>query len=211
MSWFTRAVNVFRARKLAADLDEELRFHIGERIDDLMAGGMTEAEARRVAVRSFGDYLTQKERTRDMDVAGWLEALVKDLRHGARQLRLNPGFAAVAIVSLALGIGANSAIFQLINALGFRGLPVRDPGQLVAVDAAEDFFASGWFEGRHTIFTYAQLEQMREHQQAFVDVTAFATTQFNLSSGGEARYAAGRYVMPNFLEVLGVKIGRAHV
>lgn len=204
MSWFTRIGNVFRAKKLSAELDDELAFHIAERIDDLVAGGMTEDEARRVAARSFGNYTVQKERTRDMDIAGWLEALLKDVRHGARQLRLNPSFAVVAILSLALGIGANSAIFQLINALGLRSLSVSDPDELVLVRPAPDFFASGWYVGRHPVLTYAQLEQIAEHQQAFSGLMAFATTRFNLSGGGEARYAAGLYVTPNFLEVLGV-------
>lgn len=204
MAWFTRITNVFRARKLSAELDDELRFHIAERIDDLMATGMTEDAARREAVRIFGDYMDQKERTRDMDIAGWLEAFMKDLRHGVRQLRLNPGFAAVAILSLGLGIGANSAIFQLINALRLRSLALDDPKQLAAVDVSEDFFNSGWHEGRHTNFTYAQLEQIAAHQQAFSGLTAFATTRFNLSRGGEARYAAGLYTTLNFLEVLGV-------
>lgn len=204
MSWLTRVTNVFRSRQLSSELDDEFRFHIAERIDDLMASGLTEDAARREAARIFGDYLDQKERTRDMDVAGWLEAFVKDLRHGARQLRLNPGFAAVAILSLALGIGANSAIFQLINALGFRSLPVRDPEQLVAIDYGEDFTGSGWFSGRNTRLTYAQLEQIEAQPQAFSDVMAFGTARFNLSRGGEARYAEALFVTPNFLEVLGV-------
>jgi predicted permease len=204
MSWLTRIRNVFRARSLSAELDDELHFHIAERIDDLVASGMREDEARRQAARSFGNYTIQKERTRDTDVAGWLEAFVGDLRHGARQFRSNRGFATVAILSLALGIGANSAIFQLINALRLRSLPVGDPEELVAVDAAENFFASGWREGRHPNFTYAQLEQITAQQQAFSDLMAFATTRFNLSRGGRVQFAEGLFVTPNFLDVLGV-------
>ena len=204
MSWLTRIRNVFRARNLSAELDDELHFHIAERIDDLVASGMSEDEARRQAARSFGNYTIQKERTRDTDVAGWLEAFVGDLRHGVRQFRSNRGFATVAILSLALGIGANSAIFQLINALRLRSLPVGDPEELVAVDAAENFFASGWREGRHPNFTYAQLEQITAQQQAFSDLMAFATTRFNLSRGGRVQFAEGLFVTPNFLDVLGV-------
>jgi predicted permease len=204
MSWFTRIRNVFRAEKLSADLDDELRFHIAERVDELVAGGMTEDEARRIAARSFGNYTVQKERTRDADVAGWIDALGRDLRHAARQLRLNPGFAAVAILSLALGIGANSAIFQLINAIRFRGLPVDHPEALAAIDTDPGFVASGWRVGRHTNFTYAVLEQIEIRQQAFSAVMAFGTGRFNMSRGGEARYAEGLLATPNFLEVLGV-------
>jgi predicted permease len=204
MSWYARIANVFRAQKLCSELDDELRFHIEERTDDLMAAGMSEKEARREAARAFGNYTAQKERTRDMDIAGALEAFLRDLRYGARQLRLNPGFATVAVLSLALGIGANSAIFQLINALRLRSLPVKDAQQLVAVDAAPDFVTSGWYAGRNRAFTYAQVEQISAHQQAFSGMLVFGTNRFNLSRGGEARYAEALYISPNYLDVLGV-------
>ncbi|MCB1020957.1 MAG: ABC transporter permease, partial [Acidobacteria bacterium] len=127
-----------------------------------------------------------------------------DLRYGARQLRLNPGFTAVAVLSLALGIGANSAIFQLIDTLKLKSLPVREPGRLVAVDAADGFRSSGWHSGRHRTFTFAQYEQMVERQEGLTDLAAFGTTRFNLSRSGESRYAQGLYVSPNFLDVLGL-------
>jgi hypothetical protein len=204
MSWYTRVANVFRTRKLSADLDDELRFHIAERIDDLIASGMSEADARREAARSFGNYLALRESTRDMDIAGRLEAVARDLRYAARQLWRNPSFTAVAVLSLALGVGANSAIFQLINALRLRELPVRQAGQLTAVGAAPEFYASGWYAARNRAFTFAQLEQMTAHQQAFSGLLAFGTTRFNLTRGGEARYAEGLFITPNYLEVLGV-------
>ncbi len=204
MSLLARIVNVFRGDKLSGELDDELRFHIAERTDDLIAGGMPEQEARRVAARTFGNYTAQKETTRDMDIAGTLESLLRDFRYGARQLRLNPGFATVAVLSLALGIGANSAIFQVINALRLRSLPVEDPAQLVAIDTAPDFYTSGWYAARNRAFTYAQIEQISEHQQAFSGMLAFGTTRFNLSRGGEARKADGLYITPNSLAVLGV-------
>jgi predicted permease len=103
-----------------------------------------------------------------------------------------------------LGIGANSAIFQLINALGFRNLPVADPEQLVAIDAVDGLRGSGSWDGRNTILTYGQLELIAAHQQAFSGLMAFGTTRFNLSRRGEVRYADALYVTPNFLEVLGV-------
>ena len=139
-----------------------------------------------------------------MDIARSLEAFVGDLKYGARQLRLNPGFATVAVLSLALGIGANSGIFQLLNALRLKGLPVPNSAELVAIEKGPDFFASGWFSARNSAFTYAQVEQITEQQQAFSGVLAFGTEDFNLSQGGEAVYAEGLYVTPNFLEVLGV-------
>jgi putative ABC transport system permease protein len=204
MAWLRRTLNIFRSRRLDTELDEELAFHVAERTDDLIARGLTPEEASREARRRFGNYSSRLEETRDMDIARSLEAFLEDLRYGARQLRLNPGFAAVAVLSLALGIGANSGIFQLINALRLRSLPVPDPGQLAAVVTAPDFYGSGWFDGRHSVFTYAQLEQVSKHQEALSSLLAFGTARFNLSRGGEARYAEGLYVTPNFLQVLGV-------
>lgn len=205
MAWHHRIANVFRSSKISRDLDDELAFHIAERTDELVAKGMSEQAARREAARLFGAYTLKKEETGDMDIARSLEAFVGDLKYGLRQLRLNPGFATVAVLSLALGIGANSGIFQLINALRLRSLPVPNAAELVAIDTLPDFYTSGWFEGRNRAFTFAQIEQMSIQQQAFSGLTAFGTPRFNLSQGGESRYAEGLYVMPNFLDVLGVQ------
>ncbi|MBI1357219.1 MAG: FtsX-like permease family protein [Acidobacteria bacterium] len=138
-------------------------------------------------------------------MARWLESLLQDLRYGARQLALNPAFTVVATLSLALGIGANSAMFQLINALRFRGLPVEEPARLAAVEWGPNFHGMGSFGGRNSRFTFAQLRQIQLRQKAFTGVMAFGTTRFNLSPSGEARYAEGLYVTPNFLDVLGVQ------
>jgi hypothetical protein len=139
MSWYSRIANVFRTGKLGGQLDDELSFHIDERTDELIAAGMDEREARNEALRRFGNYTVQKEKTRDMDIASAVECTFADLRYGLRQLRLSPGFTAVAVLSLALGIGANTAIFQLIDAIRLRGLPVREPSRLAQVSTPPDF------------------------------------------------------------------------
>jgi predicted permease len=204
MSWFRRVANAFRSHRVSADVDDELSFHLDELTDELMARGLSRQEARREARRRFGSYTGRREETTDMDVARWLDAGGRDLRYAARQLLAAPGFTLVAVLSLALGIGANSAIFQLINALGLRGLPVRDAQELVAIDSVSPFYASGWSTGRHRVFTYAQVEQMSRQQEAFSGLLAFATTRFNLSAAGDAHYAEGLFVTPNVLDVLGV-------
>lgn len=139
-----------------------------------------------------------------MNVIRSLEAILADLRYALRQLRLNPGFAAVAVLSLALGIGANTAIFQLLNGIMFHELPVKNPSELAVITPARPFFTAGWSEGRHRVFSYSQYDQMRVHQKAFADLMAFGTTRFNLNRSGEARYAEGLWVTKNFLSVLGV-------
>src|ERR1017187_10081169 len=137
----------------------------------------------------------------------------QDLRFGARQLRLNPGFAAVAVLSLALGIGANTAIFQLVLACCLRALPVERPEELAYIGFAKGSMRSGWFSTRSARFTYAQWEQIREHQQAFSRIFAWSATKFNLATGGEARYAEGLFVSGDFFRVLGVRplLGRTLV
>ena len=131
--------------------------------------------------------------------------LFNDLRYGARQLRLNPAFAAVAVLSLALGIGANTAIFQLVDAVRLRTLPVENPQQLAYIDFARGSMRSGWFSTRSARLTYTQWDLIRKQQQAFSGTLAWSATRFNLANGGESRYAAGLYVSGGFFRVLGVQ------
>jgi putative ABC transport system permease protein len=131
--------------------------------------------------------------------------LWQDLRYGARQLLLNPGFAAVAVLSLALGIGANTAIFQLVNAVRLRTLPVDRPEQLAYIDFAKGSMRSGWFSTRSARLTSGQWEQIHDRQQAFSGTFAWSASKFNLATGGEARYAEGVFVSGDFFRVLGVQ------
>ncbi|HXA50932.1 MAG TPA: ABC transporter permease [Candidatus Acidoferrum sp.] len=130
--------------------------------------------------------------------------LIQDLRFGARQLRTNPGFTAVAVLSLALGIGANSAIFQLVDAVRLRTLPVRDPQQLVTVDFGKGSTRSGNFSTRSARFTSFHWEQLQAHAEPFSGMLAWSASRFNLAQGGEARYAEGLYVSGDYFQVLGV-------
>ena len=141
----------------------------------------------------------------------WTESFAQDLRYGTRQLKQSPGFTLVAVLSLALGIGANSAIFQLIDAVRLRTLPVQNPEELVTIDFPDGSQRSGWFSTRNSRFTYGQWEQIQARQQAFSGVLAWSATRFNLTSGGEARYAEGLYVSGEFFRHLGVQpiLGRA--
>src|SRR5690242_16415073 len=130
MSWLNRIAAVVRSRKLERDLDEELQLHIELKTQENIAAGMPPEEARYAALRAFGGVEQKKEECRDADRLRWLEDIIQDLRYGLRQLRRNPGFTIVAVITLALGIGANTAIFSLIDAVMLKSLPVADPGQL---------------------------------------------------------------------------------
>jgi predicted permease len=127
-----------------------------------------------------------------------------DLRFGLRQLRLNPMFTAVAVLSLALGIGANTAIFQLIDAIRLRPLPVGNPRELAYIDFMKGSRRSGWSSTRSANFTSAQWDSVRTLQQAFSGMIAWSAKPFNLTQGGKARYAEGLFVSGDFFNVLRV-------
>ena len=137
-------------------------------------------------------------------------SLLQDVSYGIRQLKQNPGYALVAILSLGLGVGANTAMFQLVDAIRLKSLPVRDPRQLVSIEFAKGTSRAGWFSSRSAELTYAQWNEIRAHQQAFSGVLAWSAARFNLATGGEARYAEGLYVSSDFFSVLGVnpQLGR---
>ena len=131
--------------------------------------------------------------------------LWQDLRYGLRLLRLNPGFTAVAVLSLALGIGANTAIFQLIDAIRLRTIPARNPRELAIVRIADRSWNSGNFSSNYAELTFPIWEQIRQRQQAFSSISVWSNDQFNLASGGEAHYAQGIWVSGDFFHVLGVQ------
>src|SRR5579864_7910964 len=109
-----------------------------------------------------------------------MDSILKDLRFGLRQLRLNPMFTAVAVLSLALGIGANTAIFQLINAIRLRSLPVANPQELAYIDYAPHSRRGGWWSTRSATFTSVNWESLLRHQEAFSGLVAWSAYSFNL-------------------------------
>ncbi len=194
-----------RRSRREAELREELEFHLDAETEEHQDAGMPAAQARQAALREFGNVALVQEDSRA--AWGWtiLEQLGRDLRYGARMLRLNPGFAAVAFLSLSLGIGANAAIFQLIDAVRLRYLPVENPRELATVRILNREWMSGNFNGRYPDLTYALWEQIRDRQQAFSGTFAWGPETFNLAPGGEARLGEGIWVSGEFFQVLGVR------
>src|SRR5471030_1662423 len=195
----------FRRSRWDDERARELEAYLAISTDENVARGMTPADARDAARRKLGNVTRIREEIFEMNTIAFLDAAWRDLRYGARLLRLNPGFAIVAILSLALGVGANTAIFQLLDAVRLRTLPVANPQELAYIDFAQGSMRSGWFSTRSARLTYAQWEQIRTLPQAFSATIAWSANRFNLAAGGEARYAEGLYVTPDFFRVLGVQ------
>ena len=133
-----------------------------------------------------------------------LGSIAQDIRYGIRQLKKSPGFTAVAVLSLALGIGANTAIFQLIDVIRLKMLPVHNPQELASIDFEKNSSRSGWFSTRSARLTYAQWKEIEQQQKAFSEVLAWSAARFNLANGGPARFAEGLYVSGDFFRDLGV-------
>jgi len=207
MGW----IRFLRRGRWDVERARELEAHIDIETDENIARGLAPDEARWAARRKLGNELRIREEIYGMNTIASLDALGRDLRYGVRFLRRTPGFTAVAVLSLALGIGANTAIFQVIDALRLRTLPVPRPEELVEVRIAKPRSRAGNFYGRYSELTNPVWEQVRARQEAFSGVAAWGTTRFDLAEGGAVRRAQGLYVSGGFFDVLGVTAAHGRV
>ena len=209
MSWWGRlwsrvAPSLLQRSQDERDLQAEIEFHLAEEARLRVDRGLSPEQALVGARRDFGNIGLVRETTRAMWGSTSIERTMQDVRYACRTLRRTPAFTAVAVVSLALGIGANAAVFQLLDAVRLRALPVEQPADLVEVQIVHPRSRTGGFTGRRPELTYAQWQQIHEQQQAFSGAFAWGTSGFNLASGGEARYASGLWVSGDFFNVLGI-------
>jgi predicted permease len=196
---------IFRRRAIERELDDELRFHLEQQAAMESRAGLPPDEARRQARMAFGGVDVVKEASRDARGVRILEVAARDLRYAVRTLRRSPVFATVAIVSLTLGIGANAAMFQLLNALVLRPLPIANPQELAEVHLPdEDLEKARGNQYRYPAMTNPQWEALRTRQQAFSGVFAWADDEFNLASAGEVRLTPGLWVSGELFPVLGL-------
>jgi predicted permease len=196
----------FRRARWDEERARELDAHLAIEIDDNIARGMSPDNARLAARRKLGNTALVREEIYQMNTIGLIDSVWRDLKHGLRLLRMNPGFAIVAILSLALGVGANAAIFQLLDAVRIRTLPVKDPGELVEVRINDPKGGrTGQFSGRRPMLTNLQFEHIRDRQEAFSGLAAWGSGRFNMATSGEAHNVVGMWVNGDFFSALGVK------
>lgn len=200
MSW----TRFFRRRFWDEERARELEAHLEIETAENIARGMAPEEARSAAQRKLGNLILIREEIYRMNSLVWLETLGQDLRHGVRLLGLSPGFALVAITSLALGIGANAAIFQLLDAVRLRSLPIPNPQELVEVKIVGGNGGLGVNPGPYGQLTRPIWDEIRDHQDVLSGLFAWAWGEVRVGQSTELRRASGIRVSGEFFRVLGV-------
>ena len=205
MSWLQR---LSARRRMERDLDKELQFHFESQVADKMRSGVSEIEARRLTRLEFGGIEQIKEDCRESRGTLWLEAIVQDVRYGLRQLRKSPGFTSIAILSLTLGIGANTAIFTLLNAILLRPLPVQSPRQLLLFgDGRAQGSTSSIPDGNTKLFSYSFFHDYRQKETSFSGIAAVDSRQFATKAsiaGATYQTAHVDLVSGSYFSILGV-------
>lgn len=211
---------MWRRRRMLADLDQEIREHIEMATNDNLDRGMSSGEAHYAALRKFGNVTRMKEEAREVWSVVWLEQSLQDLRFGWRMLRKSLGFTTVVVLSLALGIGANTAIFTLMDAILFKMLPVKNPRELALLQWSVPlerglhglwYDGSSWPENSKEVgfsFSYPAFQQLRARNQVLSDLFAFADLggDVNVVADGEPGLARAQMASGSIFTTLGVRL-----
>ena len=197
-----RLLNWLRRRRLEEDLDRELRYHLDRRVADLTAAGLSEADAWRRARIELGGAAQVREEVRDVWLTRWLRDFVYDLRFSVRSLRRAPSFTGTTVLSLAIGIGATTAIYSLVDQVVLHALPVREPERLVLIDWKGEPVANAF--GSWNLMSYPLCRDLQRHDEAFDGVLCRAATTVTLSIGSAPEPTAAEIVSGTYFPVLGV-------
>jgi hypothetical protein len=206
---WARLRGMFGGELADTELSAELESHLLMHIDDNLRSGMSPDQARRDALIKLGGVEQARQVYRERKGLPWLETLCQDLRFGLRQLRKNPGFTTVAILTLALGIGANTAIFSFVDALFLKPLAVSSPEQLMRI------YAKGPSGHYGAGFSYSEFKLLRDHNSSFTALSVEAERpQLHLVTEGDSEEIRGEFVSSNYLNLsarwTGVFAGRRH-
>jgi len=196
--------SLFKRGRVEEELSDELRFHLEKLTEENVARGMTAEDARYAALRELGGVDQIKEECRDMRRVSWIENLIQDVRYGLRTLAKNPGFTAVAVLTLALGIGANTAIFSVVYGILLQPLPFRDASRLVLLNETTPLV------GNMSV-NYPNFLDWRAQSRTFSEMAAVGSVHFNMAGISQPENIGGLAVSPNFLSMVGARpvIGRS--
>jgi predicted permease len=210
--------NLFLSRRVEAELEQEVHSHLELLIDENIRRGMPLKEAQRAARIELGGIEQVKEQVREKRIGNWLRSVISDGRYALRQLPKNPGFTAVAVLTLALGIGANTAIFTLINAVLLKMLPVKNPQELVLLEWTKPQGPGGgmWIDGNDweengrevgTPLSYPAFQHLRAENKAFSDMFAFADfgRDVNIFADGQPGLVHGQMATSDIFRTLGLQ------
>jgi predicted permease len=205
MSWLTQ---LFSRRRIYSDLSAEIQEHLDERVEELIAEGVPKKNAEAAARREFGNVTLIAEDSREVWRWRLLENFAIDVRYGFRSLRRSPGFTTIVVLTLALGIGANSAIFSVIDAVLLRPLPFPNTPELVDIGAR-----STLFDFQHLGLSLPDIEDIRKQSHSFLDLSPYQWSSKEISGGGKPEQIEGAEISQDFFPDLGVKplLGRTFV
>jgi putative ABC transport system permease protein len=201
MPWLRRLWNTLRPASVERAVDRELAFHLAERIDDLRAQGLTHEEAARQARIQFGNLSLQADRTRDMDVSLWGDALLRDATYAITSLRRTPGFTIAVVFTLAVGIGANGAVFSAVNAVLLQPLPFPDGDRLMRIRQVQERSAE-------TNIAPVRLEDWSRLNDTFESISGYFMQDASETAGEFPERVRRAFVAPRFLDVWGVSPAR---
>ncbi len=190
------ATRFFRRSQVEDDMDEELRSHIQHRADDLERSGLYRADAERCARIEFGGHERFKEESREALGGNFFETLIRDVRFSIRVLRKSPGFTIVAVLTLALAIGANAVVFSVLNALILRPLNVPQPESLYTIEHGSD---------KSLVLSYPDYLDLRDRNQSFEGLAAYNNGQAGLDTGENPSRAFVDEVSGNYFDVFGIQ------
>ena len=203
MTWVPR---LFSRSRIERELSEEILGHLNEKIDELVARGVAPEEALRQARREFGNVALVEQQAREVWAWRWADDLVSDVRFALRQLRKSPAFVAAAVLTLALGIGANTAVFSVVNAVVLRPLPFPQPGRLMSVSPRSDTGPAGGYE-----VSYPNFFDLRDENSVFEHLVSYRSAKLSLTGFAEPVQLRAGIVSCDLFALLGVQpvVGRA--